>query len=70
MSMGSNWQLAIRAISGLNVIFLYLVIPNCVSEARVFFSAQVGVRDLLFLFEVYGICEIDIAKEGRSRINA
>ena len=31
-----------------NVIFLSLVISNSVSEARVFFSARVGVRDLLF----------------------
>jgi len=42
--------------------FLHVVIPNSVSEARVFFSARVGVRDLLFLFELYNICEIYIAK--------
>ena len=57
-----------------NVIFLCLVIPNSVSEARVFGfpftpafgvngqSARVGVRDLLFLFEIYSICEVIIAK--------
>jgi hypothetical protein len=45
---------------------LCLVIPNSVSEARVFFSARVGVRDLLFLFEVYGICEIDCVAIPRS----
>ena len=45
-----------------NVIFLCLVIPNSVSEARVFFSARVGVMDLLFLFEIYSICEVIIAK--------
>jgi hypothetical protein len=48
-----------------NVIFLCLailclVIPNSVSEARVFFSARVGVRDLLFLFETSSIYAIDI----------
>jgi hypothetical protein len=41
----------------INVIVLCFVIPNSVSEARVFFSARVGVRDLLFLFAIDLICE-------------
>jgi hypothetical protein len=36
---------------GVGLVFLHLVIPNSVNEARVFSSAQVGVRDLVFLFE-------------------
>ena len=43
------------------------VIPNSVSEARVFFSAQVGVRDLLFFFELHGIREIDLASARVAR---
>jgi hypothetical protein len=50
-----------------SVFSLYRVIPNSIIEARVFFSARVGVRDLLLLFELSNICEIDIANTAHHK---
>jgi hypothetical protein len=54
---------AVVAPFRIDVVFLALVIPDSVSEARAFFSARVGVRDPLFLFEIYRISEVGLLPE-------